>query len=95
MKVLVCCGYASGVICPFVGQYLKQYDPNGDIRGAIGEWTDDPTQALTFPTVVEAMECWKQERTVGPHLRRGDGKPDRPLTAYSVEILSLEEVAHG
>jgi hypothetical protein len=69
------------------GRYLLEYDPT--IR-----WTDEGGQhclhlvstsskskAKRFPDLAAVQRCWA--RSIGT---RPDGKPDRPLTAYSVEI---------
>ncbi len=66
------------------GAYLASYDPDG--RAGLGSitWTDDIAQAMIFPGHAEAWACWRQTSTVLP--RRADGKPNRPLTAYSVSL---------
>lgn len=69
------------------GKYLMVYDPDGaNGRGVILS-TNDIGMAMQFPSVREALECWKQVSAVKP--LRPDGKPNRPLTAYTV---TFEEV---
>ena len=48
----------------------------------IAHWTRDPAQAMTFATAAAATECYRAV----PHNRplRPDGKPNRPLTMFSV-----------
>lgn len=71
------------------GQYLKAYDP--EAHGGLGhaEWTTDPAEAMTFPGVAEAQDCWTQVPKARP--RRGDGRPNRPLTAFSITLTPAPE----
>ena len=39
---------------------------------------------MRFVSIAEAMEYWRTVSTTVPF--RPDGKPNRPLTAYTVEI---------
>lgn len=86
--VIRCEGYANEAPCPFVGQYLKWYNPDGPLDGLLGGWAVDPMHAKTFATSAEAFACWRQERTVDNQFRP-DGEPNRPLTAFSVSVLPL------
>jgi hypothetical protein len=45
--------------------------------------TPDISQAKQFPTALEAVETWRLS-----HGLRADGKPDRPLTAFTVEVVA-------
>jgi len=71
-----------------LGKYLEWSDPDG--RGGMGDerWTDDVTKAKTFPTFADAMECWKAESSIRPV--RPDGRPNRPLTAFSITVEKVE-----
>lgn len=42
------------------------------------------SEALTFPSQREAFEFWRQRSTRRP--LRPDGRPNRPLTAFTIEI---------
>jgi len=80
---------ASGHRMPeFDGLYLKSYDPDG--HGGLGDVhaTDNLSEAMRFPDVASAMACWQQTSTVRP--RRPDGKPNRPLTAFTIETFDPE-----
>lgn len=67
------------------GKYVKAYDPNArDGRGHI-TGTDDRTQALKFENAGDAFSFWRQQSTVRP--LRPDGRPNKPLTAYHIEIM--------
>jgi len=66
------------------GKYLAAVDLEAQRRDvwAVATWTADKAGAMVFPTFREAFECWRQ---VSPHWPvRGDGKPNRPLTLWSV-----------
>lgn len=67
-----------------VGKYLERSDPNA--RRGMGDdrWTDSAEKAKRFPTFEAAMACWQAVSLVRPF--RPDGKPNRPLTAYSVTV---------
>ena len=64
------------------GQYLASYDP--EANGGYGDsaWTANPAAAMTFPTMMAAVDCWMQVPRNRPV--RPDGKPNRPLTALTV-----------
>jgi hypothetical protein len=65
-----------------VGAYLASYDPEGDAGNGVAVWTRDPAQAMTFPTGEAATACY---RAVPPNRPlRPDGKPNHPLTTFSV-----------
>lgn len=81
-------GLADGRASGFEGQYVKSCDVDAlDGRGAVLA-TSDPTDAMVFAHVGEAHAYWMRESTVVP--RRPDGKPNRPLTGYTIEILPLD-----
>jgi hypothetical protein len=65
-----------------VGSYLASYSPEGDNGNGVAQWTPDPAQAMTFATAEAATACYRAV----PYNRplRPDGKPNRPLTMFSV-----------
>lgn len=65
-----------------VGIYLASYNPEGAGGNCIAKWTPDPKQAMTFETADAAAACYHAV----PHNRplRADGKPNRPLTVFTV-----------
>jgi hypothetical protein len=87
-------GLADGRPSPFDGQYLKQYDPGRDGVDPNGErmlahivCTDDPAEAIQFSDLEEIHALWT---AVDPRCPlRPDGKPNRPLTAFSITIGQL------
>lgn len=74
-------GLATGQKSSLEGQYLRYYDPSahdgrGEIRG-----TPDVKKAIQFESPADAMYTYRLS-----YGTRTDGKPNRPLTAYTVEI---------
>jgi hypothetical protein len=65
-----------------VGCYLASYDPEANDGNGIASWTPDPAEAMTFPTTEEAAGCYRAVPASRP--LRPDGKPNRPLTMFSV-----------
>lgn len=65
-----------------VGCYLLTYDPEANDGNGMASWTPDPAQAMTFPTAEEAVACYRAVLHSRP--ARQDGKPNRPLTMFSV-----------
>lgn len=55
--------------------------------------TTDKQQAKTFRSTREAFEFYRQDSQAVP--LRPDGKPNRPLTAYTVEIHLQREDPQG
>lgn len=86
--VMVCQGRVDDASGP-VGQYLKSYDPEAfDGRGATN-WTADLDQAKRFLTVEDLLAEWKRSPVCHP-IRLSDGRPNRPLTAWTVSTLKVE-----
>ena len=74
-----------------VGTYVRTYDPNGMDGFGLVEYTSKLSEALLFDSYQQAFETWRAQSTVRPI--RGDGRPNRPLTALTVTI-ELVEVFH-
>jgi hypothetical protein len=75
---------------PFeVGHYVKVYQANGNYGRGFLETTDDLDKAIHFADAHAALECWRAISTTHP--KRPDGKPNRPLTAFSVELIKLDQ----
>lgn len=66
------------------GPYLMSYDPDG--HDGIGDivWTWDLVDAMYFADAIAALTTYRMQSTVCP--RRDDGKPNRPLTAFTVSM---------
>lgn len=69
---------------PEPGAYLKSYDPEAHEGSGWATWTTDPSEALIFPDIRAATETWRAQSITSP--LRPDGKPNRPLTAFSVRM---------
>lgn len=73
------------------GEFLVAYDPDyADGRGLV-DWTVDSAAAKVFVDPVDAFELWRAVSTVRP--LRLDGRPNRPLTAYTVTVETVEEMS--
>lgn len=78
---------ADGTPCPEAGCYVRQYTPDGyDGRGRMIA-TARRELARLYPDAVAAWADWR--RVSATHPRRPDGKPNRPLTAYTVELVQV------
>lgn len=88
-------GLISGFRTAFDGQWLAEYDPERNGVDPVGGFpmnahivtTDDPRKALAFEDVAAAWETWTRQCKRTP--LRPDGKPNRPLTAFTVAIERL------
>jgi hypothetical protein len=85
---------SAGLPSPFDGKWLVAYDPDRPGRDPLGapmiatvEVTDDPAKAARFATATEAWAEWTRVSTTNP--TRPDGRPNRPLTAFTVEISTV------
>jgi hypothetical protein len=70
------------------GYLLESYDPDAFGGRGYATWTADLAKAMRFATSVEAFELWRAKSTVRPV--RPDGAPNRPLTAHTVEVITVE-----
>lgn len=71
------------------GMWLVSCDV--DANDGRGEVMATPIEHLarTFESAAEALEYWRRPSTVHP--TRPDGKPNRPLTAYTVSIEKVPD----
>ena len=88
MYVIRIVGLAAGGYTGYEGQYVQRLHFVGGDREAVLDATHFQFRALQFPSVVEAMEFWRQVEPRQPI--RPDGKPNRPLTTFTVEVKPLE-----
>jgi hypothetical protein len=79
-----CVQLANGALGP-AGQWLCNYDP---LTGESG-WSSSEDDALRFAGVKEAFEFWNQVLESDPI--RPDGKPNKPLTAFTISIEPVPE----
>lgn len=64
------------------GGYLEAFDVDAFNGGGDATFTDDKEKAIKFRDLAHAFETWKTQSKVRP--LRADGKPNRPLTAFSI-----------
>jgi hypothetical protein len=82
---VACLGLADGTSAGELdGAWLVSYDPAGCDGCGDGTWSRDPAEAARF-TPQEWAELW----TASPENRplRPDGKPNRPITMFSLTIV--------
>jgi len=72
--------------------YLQSFDHEARDGFGVGVFTEDIGKAMRFVDVAEAMAFWQRSPTNHP-IRSSDGKPNRPLTAWTVEIIRLPAAA--
>lgn len=89
-------GLVDGQSSPFDGQFLVEYDPDKrgvDPRGYVmlaHILVGDLRTAKRFPDPGQAMDEWKRVSKRWPV--RPDGRPNRPLTAFTVSVLKETSV---
>lgn len=82
--LIQCLAGGDGQPTPYDGQFLRRYEPEAHDGVGLAEWTEDPDLAVAFASLQEARAAWMRVPTTRP--TRDDGRPNRPLTAYSVSI---------
>ena len=91
--VLKCFGPAYEPTFPIQGQYVSFYDAEAfDGRGD-ATFTDNLDRALKFDTKADALAFWHTQSKKRP--QRADGKPNRPLTCFHINILSVADARAG
>lgn len=71
------------------GSYVKTYDPNGHDGHGDLTTTFNLAEAKRFDDGAQAMTFYRQISDTHP--LRPDGRPNRPLTAFTVCIKNLGE----
>jgi len=74
------------------GQYVKAIDPDAHAGGGFVDLTDKIADARLFASHAEALAYWQRQSTVRPF--REDGRPNRPGTAFTVELIPVQ-IASG
>lgn len=72
-----------------LNSWLKSFDPDAEEGRGLLETTDDRDEAMVFSSMEEAELTWFAQSTVAP--TRTDGKPNRPLSAWTIEIRPKEK----
>ena len=79
---------AGGRATEHEGRYVVDCDVDARRGRGVLKTSDSPLEARQFDNALEAMEYWRRQSNVTP--LRPDGQPNRPLTAYSVEVRPLQ-----
>ena len=64
--------------------WLAEYDVDAHDGRGDAKFTNKKARALHFAGYQDAFEAWSKQSKVRP--LRADGKPNRPLTAFTCEI---------
>jgi hypothetical protein len=75
-----------------IGLFLRTYDPEAAGGRGAATFTSDVDEAMAFDTLEAAVQCWQTVPESRP--LREDGRPNRPLTAMTMEFVT-PEVARG
>jgi hypothetical protein len=68
--------------------YIQQYDLDYAEGRGRAMLTGDVTEAATWGTEIEVIKAWQ---SISPTLpKRDDGRPNRPLTAYTISPEAVE-----
>jgi len=86
-------GTAIGVPHAADGCYLRAFDPapppgSTEYDGGDLWLTEDLAEAKRFEEIAEAYRFWLTEAPYPFHVRP-DGKPNRPLTAFTIEVVRV------
>ena len=73
-------------------RYLRAYDPKPEPTGSVS-FTTSIDRAMRFPSMGAAMKFVLQVHPTNP--TRPDGRPNKPLTAWSWLFESAEVAQHG
>lgn len=91
-------GLAAGGTTPADGEYVVAYDPDqpgvdrhGNPMLCVLVTTPYLRAAHVYRDAADAMAAYRAVSTSGVYPPRPDGKPNRPLTAYSVVVAPYPE----
>jgi hypothetical protein len=90
MKRIRLMGLANGEPHGMSGQYVVSYDPDyhlpdGSYDGGSLVCTPNRDEAGIFH-FAQAFELWRAGPSCPCHRKRADGRPNRPLAAFNLEI---------
>jgi hypothetical protein len=88
MKVIRALAFANGVACPIAGQYLVSMDFEAFNGRGFARYSSQIEDAKKFASPAEALEFWRTTSKINP--KRPDGRPNRPLTSTTIEIIEKE-----
>lgn len=70
-----------------INAWLFSFDVDAHDGMGAAQFTQYKHRAYQFPSMAAATFAWRQQSKVRP--LRDDGKPNRPLTAFTIEIRRL------
>jgi len=75
------------------GQFLEYYDPDYVPDGpsypsGLATFTYTLDRAMRFKNLIEALDLWGRQSATVP--TRPDGRPNRPLAAYTITVVPVE-----
>ena len=82
--------YMTSVRNPTIKGWLKRYDIEACVGIGYIDLTEKIDQAMTFPNPLDAYHAYNSVPKVRP--RRPDGKPNKPLTSFHMEIIDADSV---
>ncbi len=85
--VIKCWGPASDLKEPIKGEYLKSFDPEAHDGRGEAKFTKNIKDAMVFTDATEAIRMWQSQPVTRP--LREDGKPNRPLSAFSAMFENI------
>lgn len=85
VMVRIICAASFDVVTPHDGRYVKAWNPHTPFGVLAVTSTDDVSKARQFTNTAEAMKEWNTVSNI--ESVRPDGRPNKPLTAVTVEIL--------
>jgi hypothetical protein len=87
MTIIRIVGLSNGEPTPHDGKYVREFHPEeGPVGVGVLKTTFDITRAKVFKDFSEAHRMWTAMDTREP-TRPWDGKPNRPMTMWTVEFL--------
>ncbi len=85
MKVIQIIGLANGMDSGGAeGQYVHRYNPDGNMGRGDLILTHDKSKAKRYMDFKQATDDWRRISTTHPV--RHDGKPNRPMTAFTIQV---------
>jgi len=85
--VIIAYGPVSGTYT-IDGEYVKSYNPDAHDGRGDASFTKLLEEALRFTDMTEALEFAMRQPECRP--RRADGRPNRPLTAFTLEYKNVD-----
>ena len=81
-------GLPCGPGTKFDGWFFKSFDHEAFGGQGDADFTEDPAEALSFPTMMDAIQFVHRVPACCP--LRADFLPNRPMTASTNEMVTLE-----